>query len=247
MHYGIIAAGEGSRLKQEGVEWPKPLVRLSGVPMIERLINIFIDCEAESISIIINEFMPEVRDFVERLSRRVPVPVRLVVKSTRSSMHSFFELSKVMGREGKFILTTVDTVFRPCEFAKYVKAFKEASSYTDALMAVTGYVDDEKPLYVYTDAAMKVSDFVDKPILGVKYVSGGIYGLTPRAFDVLDECVAEDVSRMRNFQRALLWNGFNVRAYLFDKIIDVDHADDIAKAEAFLESGSSKKLQTCQR
>ena len=26
MDYAIIAAGEGSRLAQEGVKWPKPLV-----------------------------------------------------------------------------------------------------------------------------------------------------------------------------------------------------------------------------
>ena len=34
MHYAIIAAGEGSRLAQEGVARPKPLVLLNGVPMI---------------------------------------------------------------------------------------------------------------------------------------------------------------------------------------------------------------------
>jgi len=41
MNYAIIAAGEGSRLMQEGVEQPKPLVELNGEPMIHRLIRIF--------------------------------------------------------------------------------------------------------------------------------------------------------------------------------------------------------------
>ena len=54
MHYAIIAAGEGSRLAQEGIALPKPLVRLCGEPMIERLINIFLRCNAQSISIIVN-------------------------------------------------------------------------------------------------------------------------------------------------------------------------------------------------
>ena len=35
MHYAIIAAGEGSRLVQEGVALPKPLVDLDGRPMIK--------------------------------------------------------------------------------------------------------------------------------------------------------------------------------------------------------------------
>ncbi len=42
------------------------------------------------------------------------------------------------------------------------------------------------------------------------------------------------VSRMRNYQRALVENGLRLRAYPFGKIIDVDHAGDIAVAEEFI-------------
>lgn len=40
MKFAIISAGEGSRLSQEGVALPKPLVQLNGVAMIDRLIQI---------------------------------------------------------------------------------------------------------------------------------------------------------------------------------------------------------------
>ena len=96
MNYAIIAAGEGSRLAQEGVAKPKPLVELSGEPMIDRLISIFLRCNAESISIIVNEYMTEVREYLESL--KLPVPLNLVVKTTPSSMHSFYELSREIGR-----------------------------------------------------------------------------------------------------------------------------------------------------
>ena len=62
MNYAIIAAGEGSRLQQEGVALPKPLVTLGGTPMIKRLIDIFMDCEPESLSIIVNEQRTQVRE-----------------------------------------------------------------------------------------------------------------------------------------------------------------------------------------
>lgn len=249
MHYGIIAAGDGSRLVQEGVERPKPLVELCGKPMIGRLIDIFMDCGAESVSVIVNEHMAQVRDYLEHRAPLSPVPLRVVVKSTPSSMHSFRELARVMGRDGRFVLTTVDTIFRPDEFAAYVREFSEAPSDVDALMAVTGYVDDEKPLYVCTDERMRVSAFLDEAPDGPFYVSGGIYGLDFKAFDVLERCVERGVSRMRNFQRALLEEGLDVRARLFDKIIDVDHADDIAKARAFVcDGGKNDNLQQiCQR
>ncbi len=39
---------------------------------------------------------------------------------------------------------------------------------------------------------------------------------------------------MRNFQRQLVADGFRLRACVFSKILDVDHAADIQKAEEFL-------------
>ena len=39
---------------------------------------------------------------------------------------------------------------------------------------------------------------------------------------------------MRNFQRALVEAGQRLYAYSIDKIIDVDHAEDIMTAEDFL-------------
>lgn len=231
MNYAIIAAGEGSRLVQEGVKLPKPLVNLCGTPMIKRLIDVMLSMgNAEQLSIIVNEQMTEVRQYLESLE--LPVDFRLVVKTTPSSMHSFYEVSRTF-REGKFVLTTVDTIFRPEEFSRYVKAF-EADGSADGYMAVTSFIDDEKPLYIDVDADMRITAFRDKPFEGVRYISGGIYGLTAPALDVLEKCMESGVSRMRNYQRALVEAGLDLRAFPFDKIIDVDHAGDIATAEEFL-------------
>ena len=232
MNYAIIAAGEGSRLAQEGVAKPKPLVELQGEPMIGRLINVMIRCTAESISIIVNEHMSEVRQYLESLE--LPIPLNLVVKTTPSSMHSFWHLSQVIP-EGKFCLTTVDTIFREQDFKAYIDAF-EADKTHDGMWAVTPFVDDEKPLWVDVDDEMSITAFRDKRWDGAKYVSGGIYAMTDKAFEVLDQCIEQGISRMRNFQRALVDAGHHLQAYSIDKIVDVDHADDIATAEAFLAS-----------
>lgn len=234
MNFAIIAAGEGSRLVQEGVALPKPLVSLNGTPMIKRLIDIFLDNNAETISVIVNEQMTEVREFLESLAKKLPVPLNLVVKSTPSSMHSFYEVSSVFPETGKFILTTVDTIFLPEDFKRYVAEFENLN--VDGAMAVTDFIDDEKPLYVETDSNLDITGFKDAPYQGMKYISGGIYGLTPKSLSVLRKCVDSGVSRMRNFQRALVSEGLHLKAVPFSKIIDVDHAADIATAETFLTS-----------
>lgn len=232
MNYAIIAAGEGSRLAQEGVAKPKPLVDICGEPMIGRLINLFCRCNAESISIIVNEQMTEVREYIESLS--LDIPLNLVVKTTPSSMHSFFELSRVIPK-GRFCLTTVDTIFREQDFRPYIEAM-EADERYDGMMAVTDYIDDEKPLYVQTDDDLNITAFRDERYDGAKYISGGIYALNEKAIDVLADCMERGVARMRNFQRALVDAGLRLKAYPMGKILDVDHAGDIEKAENYINS-----------
>lgn len=232
MNYAIIAAGEGSRLAQEGVAKPKPLVDICGEPMIGRLINLFCRCNAESIGIIVNEQMTEVREYIESLS--LDIPLNLVVKTTPSSMHSFFELSRVIPK-GRFCLTTVDTIFREQDFRPYIEAM-EADERYDGMMAVTDYIDDEKPLYVQTDDDLNITAFRDERYDGAKYISGGIYALNEKAIDVLADCMERGVARMRNFQRALVDAGLRLKAYPMGKILDVDHAGDIEKAENFINS-----------
>ena len=229
MKFAIIAAGEGSRLAQEGVKEPKPLILLQGIPIIERLVMLFASQGASSINIIINEQQPATLEKLQQLQQSYPI--NIVVKDTPSSMHSLHALSHLL-RGGKFCLTTVDTIFKEHEFTDYIKAF-ETSAY-DGMMAVTDYIDDEKPLYVETDSKLDITAFADSPTAESKYISGGIYGLSPRALQTLARCIEQGEARMRNFQRALIADGFNLKAHPFGKIIDIDHADDIAKAEKFL-------------
>ena len=230
MKYAVIAAGEGSRLVEEGIIEPKPLVRINGETMIDRLLRIFLENNAESISNIVNNEMTVVQKYVQGL--KLAVPVNIVVKSTPSSMHSFYELTPYL-KGGKFVLTTVDTMFREEEFAEYVSEFDKSTD-IDALMAVTDYIDDEKPLYVETDGNLDIIGFKDVVYSGARYISGGIYGLSDNALDILRDSMMEGVSRMRNYQRRLVENGLKLKAYPFSKIIDVDHASDIEKAAIFV-------------
>ena len=237
MKYAIIAAGEGSRLAQEGISRPKPLVELNGEPMIERLMRIFHQNGAEEIVVIVNRLHPETEAFVKELSEKhADWNITIEVQTTPSSMHSFAVLAPHLA-DDPFCLTTVDTIFREEDFEAYIKAFHRAlQEGYDGCMAVTDFVDDEKPLYVGTDDEMNVDGFYDTYERRLKFISGGIYALTPKAIETLHVCMKEGRSRMRNFQRALIEDGQRLKAYLFPKILDVDHAADIAKAEAFLKS-----------
>lgn len=238
MKYGIIAAGEGSRLASEGVKEPKPLIVVNSERLIDRLIRVFMDNDAESITVICNENMKQVgkhlEDIISHGLNGQRIPLEMVVKNTPSSMHSFHEISGHF-KDSTFCLTTVDTIFREKDFSAYIKALRQmtGNGSTDGIMAVTGYIDDEKPLYVETGNDLEITAFSDTKG-NCQYVSGGIYGLTPKSIDVLNKCIAQGSSRMRNFQRALIDSRLRLKAMPFDKILDIDHVSDIAKAEKFL-------------
>ncbi|MBL6467296.1 MAG: NTP transferase domain-containing protein [Prevotellamassilia sp.] len=231
MKFAIIAAGEGSRLQQEGVELPKPLVKVCGEALIDRLIRIFRKNNAKEIVIIVNQLNPLTEQHILKLKEAgLASDIRMVVKTTPSSMHSFAELAPYLENE-EFCLTTVDTIFNEEEFAKYIAYFKTCNY--DGCMAVTNYIDDEKPLYIGTDSDLNITGFYDDKRT-CEYISGGIYCLRPNALSTLKHCLEQGISRMRNFQRALVTDGLQLKACPFSKILDVDHASDIAKAECFL-------------
>ena len=174
-------------------------------------------------------------------SRRVYdyLDLDITVKATPSSMHSFYEISSRLRGHGRFIATTVDTIFRPEAFRRYVELWENAPRELDGMMAMTRYIDDEKPLYIDTPGDNEpIVAFRDEPWPGARYISGGIYGLAGRAITVLEECMAKGVSRMRNYQRQLLASGLSLLGHDMGKILDVDHVADVVKAEAFLNSES---------
>ena len=252
--------------------------------MIDRLIRIFHTCGAESITIITNNLTSLTQEHLRQLQAADPC-LRLIVKTTPSSMHSFYELMPLLG-QGPFCLTTVDTIFREEEFRTYIHTFTEsvspsgraaassapassfpasgsvlggspaetqpASSPLDGLMAVTDFVDDEKPLWVSTAPDLRITGFHDSQeqfaqsaagtdgISECRFISGGIYCLTDTAFPTLRRCIESGQSRMRNFQRALVSDGLRLKACPFTKILDVDHAEDIRKAEEFLTANISQ-------
>lgn len=234
MKYAIIAAGEGSRLQQEGVSSPKPLVKIGGEILIDRLFRVFQQQDATEIVVICNEQMTEVRHHLQQIQQAGSLPLKFIVKSTPSSMHSLWELSPWLADE-PFVLTTVDTIFREREFTDYVQTFQTlvGQQQADGLMGVTDYIDDEKPLYVATDDDLRITGFLDA-CETPRYISGGIYGLTPRSLTTLQRCIERGESRMRNFQRALVHDGLLLKAFPFSKVLDIDHASDIQKAEEFI-------------
>ena len=229
MKAGILAAGDGSRLAKAGISTPKPLVKVGGMSLVERTMRALVDSGVDEIAIIVNQNMAIVAEEVARF--RLPVPVRSVIQSTPSSMHSLHELASQLGNE-RFVLCTVDSIMRSDEFCAFIDHF-EMHPELDVLLSYTDFVDDENPLRVAVDRDERVVG-LGPAAASSPYVTLGLYGMSPAIFPVLDQAVAGGVHRLRNFLARVLEEGLAMSGRRISKGIDVDRPEDVQVAEAFL-------------
>ena len=139
MKYAIIAAGEGSRLKQGGIHTPKPLITILETPLIEMHIRRAEKYGFGEICVIVNDLTPEPAQWLA--NHKSSLPLETLVKTTPGSMYSFHALSPLL-KNSEFLLTTVDPVFTEQAFEKFLQTVNSQSG-ADGIMAVTSLVDDD--------------------------------------------------------------------------------------------------------
>jgi NDP-sugar pyrophosphorylase family protein len=219
---GIIAAGEGSRLRQAGWIVPKPMVPVAGIPLIESAIRNFIAAGITRLSIILNE---QERDCAAWVRARFPeLHLRMIVKTTASSLESFREVTGGAG-EGRMLVSTVDAWCRPADFARFVESARRRPGEATVL-AVTPLVDDEKPLGATLDTEGRVTALgVASPAL----VTAGVYLVSERARRLEPP---PRLGRLREYLAWLLDSGEPMYGEAIETVVDVDRAEDVALAEA---------------
>jgi NDP-sugar pyrophosphorylase family protein len=221
---GIIAAGEGGRLKMDGLTFSKPLVPIAGTPLIGHTLQQLLEIGVERVTIIFNETQQECADWVR--DHFPSLDLEILVKTTRSSFESFWRVGRALG-PGRHLICTVDSICSPEDWRTMSALAAESES--EVLLAVTSFVHDEKPLWVATrPESLKIVN------LGApfgKFATAGIYGVTEAIFEREWE---EGISSLRAFLGQLLREGFPFRAVPFGDVIDVDTVEDIKLAERFL-------------
>jgi NDP-sugar pyrophosphorylase family protein len=230
---GIIAAGDGARFVAAGIDTPKPLLRVAGVPLVERTVRQLVAAGVSEIALIVNERMPEVARVVQGLD--LPVPVHTVIQTTDSSMHSLYHLQTIL-HDDRFVLCTVDSIVLPNEFSGFVQYFV-AHPRVELLLSYTDFVDDEKPLYIGVDEQQRVTA-LGQDAEASPFVTVGLYGMSPAVFVVIEEALRSKVQRLRNLLGLLLRRGVTAKGFRLSKAVDVDRPEDVIVAESFLGSVS---------
>jgi NDP-sugar pyrophosphorylase family protein len=218
---GIIAAGEGRRLREDGFRGPKPLVAVAGIPLLEGVVRNFLAADIASLTVIVNE---SEHDCVAWAAARFPaLDVRFIVRTTASSLESFTRVLDA-APPGPLVVSTVDAWCRPSDFTRFVEAARRRPPEATVL-AVTPLVADEAPLWAVLDDDGRIRRLGGE---AGNVVTAGIYVVPERVRALVPP---PGLGRLREFLAWLVARGEMVYGETIDQVVDVDRAADVALAE----------------
>jgi NDP-sugar pyrophosphorylase family protein len=229
---GILAAGRGERLRTGGSNL-KPLVKVAGETLIERVLSSMSEAGASEVVVIINEDSLAVRHHVAAL--KWPFVLSWIVETTPTSMHSFLRLVETLaadGDDGPFLLSTVDTVAGAQTFARFIaQARRHEAAVT---LALTAPGDDEKPLLVRCTQGNSRIIALGAAATPSDYATAGLYAVRGSILREAEAARREGVDALRTFLGRLLDRGYHLAGIPIAQSIDVDRPRDIRTAEEFL-------------
>lgn len=234
---GIIAAGRGDRLRRDA-QTLKPLVRVGGRTLVERVLESLGEAGPAEVAIIINEASTAVRDHVS--ARRWPFALRWIVETTPSSMHSFLRVVETLaesGDQGPFLISTVDTVATKGAYARFIAdARRPGAEAADVTFALTlPAADDDTPLLVALDPrdgrTVRVMGDGARPS---GLATAGYYAVRASILREADAARRDGISALRLFLGRLLARGYTIAGVRAPDSIDVDRPLDVDAAEALL-------------
>jgi NDP-sugar pyrophosphorylase family protein len=216
---GIIAAGQGTRLKADGYRMSKAMTPVGGRPLIEHALDRFRAIGVRRATVIINEESDDCRRWLAGYAGGLDLEV--IVRTTPSSYASFAIVSERLAG-APALITTVDAIMTIDAFRRFVD---KAARFPDdaAALGLTAHVDDDNPLWATLDEDGRVLR------LGGDrggHVTAGIYWLPARIARP-----TADFERLRDYLKWLVDEGRGVYGVVLPQVFDIDRAHDVEAAE----------------
>jgi len=229
-HAGIFAAGHGSRLKKSFPNLIKPIIPIKKKPLIEWMLKLLKEAGFDKVTILFNSRGEEAARYLNTLDD-FKGNLDFIIKDTESSWESFSLLSKEMAKKSDtFLLTTVDSFYKPKELKKLVN--KQAETKADLILGITDKIHDEKPLYSDIEPSGRIIN-IGHSCMQKKYITSGLYLVTKTLAEKMPE--AQTFPALRYYLANIVLQNKKIWSHKISASVDIDDATDILLAEDFIE------------
>ncbi len=228
----ILAAGRGERLRAQGPDLPKPLVKLDGETLLARQTRVLLEAGVDRVVAVVNS---ETAALLERDAVALPKRLTIVVRDTPNSMETLFQLGEHLSTRW-FLAATVDAVLARGEMQRFAdqaiaRVEPAPHAHEEGALGVVRWRGDQRPLFV------EVGN--DGVIRGLGADSGatvtaGVYFLPASIFAYRARARAAKLSALRQLLSGLVDWGVRLHAIELGDVIDIDVAQDLDAARLML-------------
>jgi 1L-myo-inositol 1-phosphate cytidylyltransferase len=232
----IVAAGQGTRLREKGES--KPLIRIKGIPLIERVISVARSAGVDAFYVVSGYRGENLREALDELAARDGLSISHIVNDDweRANGMSVYKARALL--QGPFLLTMCDHLVDPDIIRDLLEAEHEADTVT---LGVDFNVDNplNDPLDVTRVKCRSGRiENIGKVIKDFNAIDTGLFLCTPIIFNALeasfeagDESISGAMSVLARWGKA---RTFDIGGRLW---IDVDDPAAFAHTERLIEEG----------
>jgi len=210
----VLAAGKGTRMREITDSIPKPMVEISGRPILWHILSALADAGVESAAVVVGYMGEKIRDYFGDGSD-VGVPLEYFVQEVQDGTGRAAEPARAFLSDGPFFLTFGDILTKGAAYRAMAEAFR--SEPTELLLAVR-HVEDPHRFGVVELDGDRITNIVEKPALGTapsNLVNAGILIAEPVLFDYTARLKPSERNEyeLPDAFRAMIGGGLTVRAF----------------------------------
>ncbi len=227
----ILAAGEGSRIRNNGMNKPKPLIELLGLSLLERSILTFKSAGIRRFYVVVGFQKEQIINHIKSLVKKHEVFIE-VIESHNWQLGNGASASAPSGRiRGPFFLAMCDHLFEPAILYKLIEADDESCICRIAVDRDMKDVYDLEEATLVSLAGDTVTN-IGKRIKNGHGVDTGIFLCRPQFFDVLTNSVSKGQGNLSDAIRSIVPEGKVKIADVSGLFwLDIDTPEDYKYAE----------------
>lgn len=228
----IIAGGKGERLRPLTNNVPKPMIEVSGKPVLEHVINLFKKYSIKEFVISVCYLQEKITSYFGDGSK-FGVKIHYIFENPNNPLGTAGGLTQASKHiDGDFIVTSGDTL-RKLDINAMIKHHKRKNAYA-TINVYKRYGKDPKSMILF-NKNYKIYKFVERPqAKDIKddfvWASGFFFVFKPQIFSYIPKNINSDLGK--DVFPLLLKDGKNLYAFpTQDYFIDIGNLEKLEKAK----------------